>query len=331
MKIILPGLTLLVAGALPFAAPAESPPAANTASAGTLGDEFLRQVLVQLERRDSVVARLRFQASFDDRKLAGTGGYWQQGHGESMRVRLELRLGGQTSLLQVSNGRFFWSDQTLPTGRTITRLDQRQLRGHALLADGRTDRDGLELGRALWFPIQPEVSARAGGLPALLSALSEHFTFAPPQAMRWTPSPPLSGLPDALPVYAIVGRWRPEAIEALLTTSGESGEPPDRVPHEVLLLVSQTESFPYHIEYRRRHDPAASKVVNGIMAPFQLSADPLVLVEYFDVAFDVPISIGQFDYSPGDANWEDRTAEQLNKLRGKPESPLARRKGRNNR
>ena len=148
--------------------------------------------------------------------------------------------------------------------------------------------------------------------------------------MRWTPSPPLSGLAGSLPVYAVVGRWKRESLEALLPKTEEGGEaagqPPARVPKEVLLLVSQVGSYPYHIEYRRLDDPAASKSVDGRLAPFQLSADPLVLVECFDVVFDQPVSVGQFDYSPGDANWDDRTAEHLDKLRGKQQKQLAKRK-----
>jgi hypothetical protein len=330
MKIILPGLTAALALAIAFDATAELPPAANATSAATSGDELMRQVLLQLERRDSITARLRFQASVDGRTLAGAGSYWQQGRGESLRIRLEMRVAGQTSLLQVSNGRFLWNDLTLPTGRSITRLDLRQLRSHATLAATGAGVDGLEPGTATWSPFQPEQSSRAGGLPALVAALSERFTFTPPQAMRWTPSPPLSGLPGSLPVYAVVGRWKRESLEALLPKPEEAGEstgkPPARVPQEVLLLVSQAESFPYHIEYRRLDDPAASQTVNGKLASFQLSGDPLVLLEYFDVAFDEPVSVGQFDYSPGDENWDDRTAEHLDKLRGKQQKQLANRK-----
>jgi len=328
MKIILPGLTMVLVLAATVDATAELPPAAGGPTTVTAGDELMRQVLLQLERLEAIAARLRFQVSLDDRQLSGAGSYWQQGRGESLRIRLELRVAGQTSLLQVSNGRFLWNDQTLPTGRTITRLDLRQLRSPTLLADA--EADVLAPGTAAWSPLQPEHSARAGGLPALVSALSEQFTFSPPQAMRWTPSPPLSGLPGSLPVYAVVGRWNREALDALLPKPEDvteaASKPPARVPQEVLLLVSQAESFPYHIEYRRLDDPAASQTVDGRLAPFQLSAEPLVLVEYFDVVFDRPVSVGQFDYSPGDANWDDRTAEYLDKLRGKHRKQLANRK-----
>jgi hypothetical protein len=41
----------------------------------------------------------------------------------------------------------------------------------------------------------------------------------------------------------------------------------------------------------------------------------MVVLELSDVAFDVPIAAGQFDYSPGDADWVDQTAAVLERLR----------------
>ncbi len=30
--------------------------------------------------------------------------------------------------------------------------------------------------------------------------------------MRWTPAQPLEGLPTSLPVFAVVGHWKPEVL-----------------------------------------------------------------------------------------------------------------------
>ena len=49
--------------------------------------------------------------------------------------------------------------------------------------------------------------------------------------------------------------------------------------------------------------------------PYQLSADPLVVLELSDVTFDVPIDAGQFDYNPRDVDWVDQTAKVLERLR----------------
>jgi hypothetical protein len=329
MKIILPCLTALAWAVATTPVTAELPLAAGTTRTQTSGDQLLQQAIAQLERRESIAARLRFQVSLEGRQLAGAGNYWQQGRGDALRIRLELRIAGETNLLEVSNGRFLWTDRSLPTGRTVTRLDLRQLRSDATLAD--PEFDGIEPGQATWSPIQPELSAQSGGLSALMTALKERFAFSPPQVMRWTPSPPLPGLPDSLPVYAVVGRWKREPLLALLpqlqhdagAAVEQTAAPPARVPQEVLLLIGQADTFPYHVEYRRFNDPSASNAAADKPTPYQLSADPLVLVEYFDVASNVPIAASQFDYSPGDAKWNDRTAEQLEQLRRERQEQLA--------
>ena len=113
----------------------------------TAGDQLLLQARTQLERRASVTARLRHQVSLDGRQLFGVGGYWQQGSGEDLRMRLELQIANQeTSLLQVSNGRFLWTDQRLPAGRSITRLDLRKVRSEWSRAE--QELDDLEPGQA---------------------------------------------------------------------------------------------------------------------------------------------------------------------------------------
>jgi hypothetical protein len=301
-------------GALP--SPVQQRAEANDQGPQTVGDRLVLQAATQLERRDSVAARLRHKVDLDGLELKGVGSYWQQGRGESLRVRMELRImGQQSSLLEVSNGRFLWTDIRLPTGRNVTRIDLRQLRSDPLLAG-----DGNELapGQASWSPMQPELAASTGGLPALLTSLSKNFTFLAPQAMRLTFSPPLVEETTSIPVFAVVGRWKPERLAELLSIgksaagSPEPAELPARFPQEVLLLVGQADLFPYRLEYRRNVSTAP-----GTTVPYQLSADPMVVLELSDVAFNAPIAASQFDYTPGDTEWNDRTAERLDQLHSK--------------
>jgi hypothetical protein len=296
------------------------------------GDQLLMQVISQLERRDSVVAQLRHQVSLDGRRLSGVGGYWQQGAGEELQMRLELRVADpqETSLLQVSNGRFLWSDKKLPTGRSITRLDLRPLRTELL--QSATELAGIQAGQATWSPVRPEMAAFAGGLPKLLAALSESFTFLPPQAMRLKLEPPLVKESVSLPVFAVVGHWRAERLAALMTkpsgnkkgaTDGarQIAKMPARLPQEVLLVVGQADLFPYRIEYRQT--ASAATAADGSPAPFQLSAQPMVQLEFSDVTFNVPIPASQFDYSPGDMPSDDRTEYELQKLRKERKAHIA--------
>ena len=70
---------------------------------------------------------------------------------------------------------------------------------------------------------------------------------------------------------------------------------------------SQADLFPYRIEYRRLETPQAASR-DGPPIPYQLNVDPMIVLEFSDVTFDAPISAGQFDYMPGDADWVNQTA-----------------------
>ena len=313
-------------------------PAANSPSASastpvaarqiTAGDQLLLQAIGQLERRESVAARLQYRASLHGQSLSGAGSYWQQGSGDALRVRLELRVTGQTRLLQVSNGRFLWIDRQLPTRRIVNRLDLRRIRADAARLAAKVDE--LQPGQANWSPIRPELTAYYGGLPKLLSALSESLTFQPPQAMRFEVKSPDERLRANLPVFAVVGHWKRSQLARMLPAPGDAAtdDPlehrlaalPPGLPQEVLLLVGQADLFPYRIEYRKLAPPSAGTSAG----PYQLSADPLVLVEFSDVSFDVPIGPGQFDYAPpNDTKWDDLTAEYLDKIRRQRDEQLA--------
>jgi hypothetical protein len=146
----------------------------------------------------------------------------------------------------------------------------------------------------------------------------------------------------SIPVYAVVGHWRSEKFAALLTITGTDVSPSgdkstdaqsdrretnvgsqprdsqhsafdsvsSRLPEEVLILVGQADLFPYRIEYRRLETPAS-----GPPIPYQLSTNPMVVLELIDVVFDTPVATGQFEYAPGDADWTDQTAAVLERLR----------------
>jgi len=297
------------------------------------GDDLLLRAASQLERRASVAARLRHQVAAGGQELFGVGSYWQQGSGEELKVRLELQIaGGDAQLLQVSNSRFLWIDRRLPTGRSVTRFDLRQLRADPSVSP--PDLDKLDPGKANWSSIQPLLLAHSGGLPSLLASLGENFNFLPPQTMRLAMEPPVSAQPTSIPVYALVGQWKPERLAALIAKTEEPSKEnaetkknkpakiPDRLPQEVLLLVGQADLFPYRIEYRQLETAIAPKA-EGPPIPYQLSVHPLVVLEMSDVVFDAPIAAGQFDYTPGDADWVDQTAGLIERLRRQRQEQVA--------
>lgn len=342
MKNSLPCLTALLATLIAAIALAENEAGGLATEEIDLavGDRLLVHAVNQLERRESVTARLRHQVALGKSQLYGIGSYWQQGSGEMLRVRLELQIAGQdASMLQVSNSRFLWIDRKLPSGRRVTRVDLRQLRADPVLSASKFE--GLPAGQASWSAMQPELVAHSGGLPSLLASLGESFVFQPPQAMRLALSPPLASEPTDIPVFAIVGHWKTEKLWPLLPAKcqearGKSQEPdsqppgiqalPERLPQEVLLLVGQEDLFPYRIEYRRLETPLTTDG-GGVTIPYQLSANPMVVLEMSDVTFDAPIAAGQFDYAPGDVDWDDQTAQVLERVRREHEERFAERTG----
>jgi len=311
-----------------------------TSAAGELsvGDRLVLQAIGQLERRESLVARLNCWVSVNGVDSDGGGNYWQQGRGEDRRVRLELKMRSQDArLLQICNERFLWVDRRLPTGRSVTRVDPRALRTDPVLAEGGDDAIGPDLAAASTMAM--EWMAQSGGLPSLLASLHNNFTFLPPQAMRLEFNHSPEENPTQVPVFAVVGHWRPERLAALLAvespTSRVKGQDPvdesqatpaldsrlsaldslpERFPQEVLLLVGQADLVPYRVEYRRLETPLATDGTAPMVA-YQLSAKPLVVLELTDVKFDVAIAAGQFDYAPGSAEFSDQTPALLERLR----------------
>jgi hypothetical protein len=49
----------------------------------------------------------------------------------------------------------------------------------------------------------------------------------------------------------------------------------------------------------------------------------MVVLEFTDIAFNIPTEPGQFNYAPGDAEWTDRTAAVLEQLRVARERQVA--------
>ena len=225
-----------------------------------------------------------------------------------------------------------WIDRRLPTGRSVTRFDLRQLRADPSVSP--PDLDKLDPGKANWSSIQPLLLAHSGGLPSLLASLSENFNFLPPQTMRLAMEPPVSRSRRTCrctPSSASGSRrnWprssrksEDPAKENAETKKAKPPKIPDRLPQEVLLLVGQADLFPYRIEYRQLETPVAPNS-DGPPIPYQLSVHPLVVLEMSDVVFDAPIAAGQFDYTPGDADWVDQTAGLIERLRRQRQEQVA--------
>ncbi len=278
------------------------------------GDKLLADVIARLNQRATITARVRHRAEIDGREFFGQGTYRQDNSSDEPRIKWLLesqRDGLAATLLQVSNGRFLWTDQRLASGRKIHRVDLWQVRRQydTALAAARQ----LAPGQASWSAIPTELTSSFGGLAMLIGSLRESFEFTKPQ---------LFNMGDK-PVYALIGRWRQEVLADLLLSETKRREQnklpedvisanplPDRLPHHVLVLVGQHDAFPYLIEYRGAGQSAAE-----LASLYQIVEAPLARLEFFDVAFELPIDNREFDYNPPvEPEWGDNTASYMRRL-----------------
>jgi hypothetical protein len=295
------------------------------------GDVLIAAVVERIQRHTSLFARLQHQASIDGEEFSGSGTYWQQGRDDELQVYLELQISGlEASFLQVNTGRKLWIDRRLPSGRTIASYNLGLLR----MEDRPSGGSNLDLGGGR-IPAGGWVAdAHDGGLPGLFASLANRFRFLRPQAMRLSLAPPLVEQPKEVAVYAVVGHWKPEKLAALVgqrtkeggvaEESTDKGSPvPEHYPAEVLLLIGQQDLFPYWIEYRHLETPDAAGA--DASRPFyHLSASPMVVLKFADVAFNVPVAAGQFDYAPpANVDWSDQTGVLIQRMRKERQTSVA--------
>lgn len=279
-----------------------------SATATHSGDAYVAEVLSVMERRANVTARLRSQTRLSDNTLVGTGHFWQLGAGPQRLTRWEMQTqiaDKTTSYVQVFDGRYLWTDRHLPSGRQVHRLDvgnlKARLRGNPANSNGSNEWESLILG-----------AEYRGGVSQLIAELLKRFHFDPPRATQ------LNGFA----VEALIGRWRPEQFAELCPSLTEETPWPEQLPQHVLLLVGQSNFFPYIVEFRREADAELAENVSGLK-PAQ---DPLVRYEIFEVRFADAIDATVFQFKPGDVDWSDETTlvyERVTKQVGAAEAELA--------
>ncbi len=290
---------------------AQSTPAQEPASQASNGDAYLAEVLATMERRANVSAKLRHQSRIDADTLLGSGNFWQLGAGPQRLTRWEMQTqvaDKAASYVQVFDGRYLWTDRNVPSGRQIHRLDVGNLKARL-----RTNPKSLTES-SNWEDLMRGAEFR-GGLSQMLADLLRRYHFAPPRATQ------LNGFA----VEALIGQWRPEQFAELCPILGAEQTWPEQLPHHVLVLVGQSNLFPYVIEFRRSTDADLADNLSGLKP----THDPLVRYEIFEVRFADAIDGTVFQFKPGDVDWSDETSlvfDQLNKQKGAAEAELAARK-----
>ena len=271
------------------------------------GDPFMRQVVAAINRHDSVTARVRQQVDILQRQpIGGPGWYLQQGRGPNMRVRWMLQMqvdDAASRWVTVNDGHYLWIDESLPDAQLLRQISLPRFR------DAWIGGDRSPHGQTA-FQSLPAV----GGLPQLLVSLSHHFQFAGPTECM---------LPGQVPVYSVVGRWRPE----ILATSGveqstaaaqrAENSPrylPRHLPHEVCLYVGQGDLFPFVIEFWRWDRTEAGQGGRG-HATYRRQR--MVRLEFFDVRINTSIDPERFEFRPRAVGVLDNTEAFIKRVKSR--------------
>lgn len=214
---VLAGAHVLLAQPPP-SMPPSTPPAPASGPHAEDSRRLLAEARGQLALHRSVEAKIRHRVSIFGRQMHGAGGYWQQGVGDQLRLRMELKLRHDeqiSSLLQIADGRHLWIRRDLAGVVTLSRIDIGKVR------------------RAAGPRWQPDWRGMlSGGLPRLLDAIDSRYEFAAPQAAE------LGGEKV----------WRLRGSEP----KGEAPPPADHPQYVELMIGRGPVKFPYRIAFLGR-------------------------------------------------------------------------------
>jgi hypothetical protein len=257
------------------------------AQAQTLADYAVRAV----EGQQYISAQVSEEGELLGHPLAGVGRYYEVRQGPIPLIHLELTVqidSVSTSLVQVCDNReTFWTYRKLPIGESLSKLDAVRAITALDQAAGR-----LPHGDMLTTP-------GLGGLGRLMRGLNSQFDFASATADEL----------DGAAVWKITGTWKPSVLARLLPEQKDAaakGRPynlaklPARLPDGVAIYLRQTDYFPLRIDYLR--GAAGSSPLR------------LLSLRFSDVSFRGPIDSGQFLFTPGSLEFNDRTDDFVRAL-----------------
>ncbi|MBL9092622.1 MAG: hypothetical protein JNL96_15475 [Planctomycetaceae bacterium] len=267
-------------------------PARDEPNPNQLFDAAVRR----LGERRSVVAKVRHRAKLYGRELIGSGDY-AQGPNHSRLLRYELRMQVNDRVvnqLQVCDGRYLWISRLIEVEPEIQRVEVDRV----LAAFGQLGPGGAAAAA--------QNAIAVGGIGNLIESLQKDFSFQ-------SVSP--SQLGD-VPVYALVGRWKSSALEKLPMTSerpigldlpADAGGLRQHVPTHVVVYLGVDDLFPYRLEYRRSPEGAAAGPEDAASSPGDDPSPRILVIEFFEVQFDVPLEERLFQFSPGSRRYTDIT------------------------
>lgn len=238
----------------------------------------------------SIDTKLRLSSHVLGQELVGSGSYCQlkRDHETLLKMELKLQVANQvSSLLQISDGRFFWVRRDLPQHKSLSRVDQRRVREAVAKAQN------LPVAN-----LDPRWLA-LGGLGRLMEGLTTAFDFSAPRADQM----------GTTPVWVVSGQWKPDYLgllwpekSAALTAKEpvDLRELPAHMPHRVIVVLSRDPAlpiFPYRVEYQRLTDRGEPQ--------------PMVALDFYEVRRNAVLDPKLFGYKPGDQEVADETEQYL--------------------
>ena len=285
----------------PSHSPLTASPAAPASPASGTREQavpnLLRAAVHALESRETVSAKLRYEAQLFGQRLLGSGSYVEQRPGRDHLFRLELRfqLGDSpSSLVNVCDGRYLWEYRSTGGKSELSRVD-------IVRAWRALERAGEPLAahHAMTLP-------GLGGVPRLLHGLDRHFEFGPGQRGKWSNPPAI--------VWRVEGQWRrdpltrilPDQAQAIAEGRADLRRLPPQVPDKVVCYLGEADGFPYRIEFRRQSPRAAEPSTD----------ECLLAVDFYDIRFDEPIDPSLLRYQPpSDTEFSDQTENFIQRLK----------------
>jgi hypothetical protein len=292
MKISRPIFSLAIAAALIVPAQAETPSSlvesegATGSQAGSSNQQveaLVERVERTIDRLQSLSAKVRNRVDLFDQQVTGAGIYLQQGSGLRQLSRFELKsqvADATYTLLEVNDGRGYWTFRELPTGPSLNRVDLERIQAQ-LQSDVRS--------ASAAGPGQMPI----GGLCKMIAGLRQNFQFDRAAQTQ---------LGERI-VWVVDGQWRPAQLAATvpeLRGAIEAGRPiewkklPAHLPEHVVLFIGQSDLIPYRIEYLRRIGKSDVEGQGGILPGYRA----IVTTEFFDVRPNAAIDSREFVYQP---------------------------------
>lgn len=261
--------------------------------------ELLARAIAELDRRRSVTSRLRMRVDAFEQRLDGSGTYAQGPKGSNL-LKIDLVWSvadGGSALRHVCDGRYVWTYRESGSGSSLVRVDVRQVAQTASEQHQNAAQVDAVMAQSL------------GGLPAILRSFGSQFELGPVR----------KGKLGKLEVWVLDGTRGPPAGPAERSgtgnTSGASptldfSQSPECAPDRGLVFLDRESLFPFRLELRRKTGNQ-----EGVDADSGVQRDrPIVTMDWYEVALDVPIDPAQFAYQPGNVEVSDQTGRVLKRL-----------------